>query len=355
MLADDDFKMAPCLVDGPLADSGARLIEASRRLPSSGASTALRGWAVAAAFDAMERVFAAESDPRDAVAAALAEIATELDGFAVLGSLGAGLSDEGHEDVAAETGSHYGNLFAGFSPQAYFDEAANLLRTRLDRNGVAVPTRATVLDAGCGGGRYTVAWTKAGADRAVGIDISSSGVADARRRVEAAEISNVSFDLGSVLELPYEDSQFDVVFSNGVLHHSTDWVKGVHELVRVVRPGGLGWLYLIENPGGLFWDTIEILRVLMKGQSKAGARASLSAIGVPGNRIFYMLDHVMVPINLRLTADEITTALENAGATDIRRLDRGVDFDRVEAIHRGDPHAATKYGVGEHRFVFTKS
>src|SRR5436190_9751864 len=198
VLADDDFKMAPCLVDGPLADSGARLIEASRRLPSSGASTALRGWAVAAAFDAMERVFAAESDPRDAVAAALAEIATELDGFAVLGSLGAGLSDEGHEDVAAETGSHYGNLFAGFSPQAYFDEAANLLRTRLDRNGVAVPTRASVLDAGCGGGRYTVAWTKAGADRAVGIDISSSGVADARRRFEAAGRSRVSVDLGSV-------------------------------------------------------------------------------------------------------------------------------------------------------------
>jgi len=69
----------------------------------------------------------------------------------------------------------------------------------------------------------------------------------------------VVFEHGNVLALPFATSGFAIVFSNGVLHHTVDWEQGVKELVRVLKPGGLGWLYLIENPGGLFWDIIEVL------------------------------------------------------------------------------------------------
>ena len=56
----------------------------------------------------------------------------------------------------------------------------------------------------------------------------------------------------------------------------------------------------------------------------------------------------------RLTPDEIEDTLREAGAAGLRRLSRGADFDRVEAIHRGDPYAVEKYGVGENRYVFSK-
>jgi hypothetical protein len=62
----------------------------------------------------------------------------------------------------------------------------------------------------------------------------------------------------------------------------------------------------------------------------------------------------MAPINLRLTAEQISGELAAAGARDIRRLTRGTDFDRVERIHQGDPFAVDKYGAGEHRFVFSR-
>jgi hypothetical protein len=146
-----------------------------------------------------------------------------------------------------------------------------------------------------------------------------------------------------------------MVFSNGVLHHTLDWKAGVGELVRVLRPGGTGWLYLIEKPGGLFWDLIEILRVIMSQDSRRMARASLAVLGLPANRIFYMLDHVMAPINIRLTSDEIEKSLEEAGATKIRRLSRGADSDRIERIYQNEPFAKLKYGVGENRYVFTKA
>jgi hypothetical protein len=92
----------------------------------------------------------------------------------------------------------------------------------------------------------------------------------------------------------------------------------------------------------------------MRGASKATARSVLLAAGIPANRVFYMLDHVMAPINERLTPGEITAALNDAGATGVRRLSRGADFDRVEAIWRRDPYADVKYGVGENRFVFSR-
>jgi len=112
---------------------------------------------------------------------------------------------------------------------------------------------------------------------------------------------------------------------------------------------------MIENPGGLFWDVIEILRAIMRGERQDRARAALQLLGIPGNRVYYMLDHVMVPINLRLSPEEIEYCLARAGATGIRRLTRGTDFDRIEQIYQGVPFATAKYGVGENRYVFSKA
>jgi hypothetical protein len=111
---------------------------------------------------------------------------------------------------------------------------------------------------------------------------------------------------------------------------------------------------LIENPGGYFWDVIELGREIMKHEVHEHARVAVALLGLPANRVFYMLDHVMAPINLRLTAEQISGELAAAGARDIRRLTRGTDFDRVERIHQGDPFAVDKYGAGEHRFVFSR-
>ena len=92
----------------------------------------------------------------------------------------------------------------------------------------------------------------------------------------------------------------------------------------------------------------------MRDEDRDLARQALYALGLPSNRVFYMLDHVLVPINVRLTPQTIEEALADAGARDIRRLTRGTDFDRVERIYQGEPFAVDKFGVGENRYVFSK-
>ncbi|MGH9901715.1 MAG: class I SAM-dependent methyltransferase [Pyrinomonadaceae bacterium] len=364
MLQETYFDIAPCLQEGPISRQAQSVVTASRMLGSKPWASIVKAWCVPYLFESLERIAASGEEPVEALNQSLETLTQFLlvaagSGFGDLG----GAAENGHKDglapgldVKEVTGEHYGRLFREFSSASFWDEPVRLLRQRLERNGIAVADikDKRVLDAGCGGGRYTVAWRLLGAKPVVGLDVSTTGLTDAKRRAAEAGIDGVVFERGNVLDLHFAADTFDVVYSNGVLHHTTDWAKGVAELVRVLKPGGLGWLYLIENPGGLFWDVIEILRAVMKDEQRDTARAALHALGMPANRIFYMLDHVMVPINVRLTPEEIEGCLRAAGAKDIRRLERGTDFDRVEQIHQNKPFAAVHYGVGENRYVFSK-
>jgi ubiquinone/menaquinone biosynthesis C-methylase UbiE len=369
-----DFAAAPCLREGPIAPSARSVIEAARRLGNDHRAAQMRARCVPYLFENMEHIFASGKEPVAEFNRALEDLVRLLneaaDGkdwdsnsLAISGRSkekeGNGLHDSPTlaSDVREITGEHYGQLFKAFSRSSFWDEPVRLLSTRLDRNEIPVSELEgkKVLDAGCGGGRYSVAWRLLNASKVVGLDASQVGVSDARRRVAEAGLNGVDFEQGNVLGLPFVRDSFDVVFSNGVLHHTTDWQRGIHELLRVLKRGGLGWLYLIENPGGLFWDAIEILRVIMAHESRDVAREVLRLLGVPANRIFYMLDHVMVPINVRLMPAEIEQCLEDAGAIKVRRLTRGADFDRVERIYQDEPFAKLKYGVGENRYVFFKA
>lgn len=357
-----DYEIAPCLREGVLSKNSQAFISAAQNLDDAPYASALRAWCVPHLFHTMENLLASKDNPIEGINSALKDLteflsAARKSGFDIIaGDTDSENSIEDSSDVKDITGEHYGNLFKTFSSRSYWDEPIKLLKQRLERNGISASDieNKKTLDAGCGGGRYAVAWRLLGASPVVGVDISPINIEDANRRIKEANIDKISFEDGNVLELLFEDAEFDVVFSNGVLHHTTDWEKGVKELVRVMKPGGLGWLYLIENPGGVFWDVIEILRLVMKDEEKSTVRAALNLLKMPANRIFYMLDHVMVPINVRLTPEEIEDCLGKAGAVEIRRLDRGCDFDRVEHIYQKDHFAEENFGAGENRYIFSK-
>ena len=359
-----DFEIAPCLLEGALAEAGRSFTDAARDIGDRPFASVLRAWCVPYLFTAMEQLLENGDDPVDGINSAMRALTkfllqADATGFKMIEMGDSEPSVDGEsadKDVKEITGDHYGNLFKAFSSRSYWAEPVDLLKQRLERNGISRSDieNKTVLDSGCGGGRYSVAWRLLGANPVVGLDISPINIEDANRRVELAKLDGISFKEGNVLELPFKDNEFDIVFSNGVLHHTTDWKQGISELVRVLKPGGLGWLYLIENPGGVFWDTIEILRVVMKNEDKATSRQSLQLLNMPANRIFYMLDHVMVPINLRLPTGEIESCLRSSGAVDIRRLDRGADLDRIERIYLNERYASERFGIGESRYVFSK-
>ena len=350
-------KIAPNLETAPYGDLAIKYIQTASELGSEPIHDMLRLLSVYSIYHDKEIIEKSSEDPVELICDLLKKNTSFLkNSMDTIPSLNLSVSKEEFLNIEHATGEHYGNLFSEFDESFYFDEPIKLLRDRFERNELPVEyfQGKKALDAGCGGGRYTVALRKIGFGEVVGIDISKSGLENCRIRLQQKEIDGISYKEGTVLELPFEDESFDFVFSNGVLHHTKDLVKGVYEMVRVLKKGGHGFLYLIENPGGIYWDTIEILRCVMKNVDFAYARSVFQMLGVPANRRFFILDHIMAPINIRSTCSEIEGWLKKAGVTELRRLNRGTDFDRVEQVYQKKPDAEIKFGVGDQRYFFKK-
>jgi SAM-dependent methyltransferase len=71
-----------------------------------------------------------------------------------------------------------------------------------------------------------------------GIDLTDESVARVRARLTLRELPFDELRQGSVLDLPFADNTFDVVFSHGVLHHVPDIRQAQSEIHRVLRPEG---------------------------------------------------------------------------------------------------------------------
>jgi SAM-dependent methyltransferase len=105
-------------------------------------------------------------------------------------------------------------------------------RTVLDRvlDGLALPERARILDAGCGSGRNMIELARRGT--VIGIELSGASVEKARERGCGEVIE------GSVLEMPFADASFDLAVSLDVIEHLEEDLDALRELRRTVAPGG---------------------------------------------------------------------------------------------------------------------
>jgi SAM-dependent methyltransferase len=105
-------------------------------------------------------------------------------------------------------------------------------RTVLERviEGLQLPARARILDAGCGSGRNMVDFARHGT--VTGIELSHTSVLLARER-DAGEVVE-----GSVADMPFEGDSFDMAASLDVIEHLEDDLEALRELRRVVAPGG---------------------------------------------------------------------------------------------------------------------
>src|SRR5262245_38139119 len=69
---------------------------------------------------------------------------------------------------------------------------------------------ATVLDAGCGTGEKALYMSTLGPKKVVGIDLSSASVRHAEQNAVRYGTGNLSYQTGSVLELPFGNDSFDI-------------------------------------------------------------------------------------------------------------------------------------------------
>jgi SAM-dependent methyltransferase len=101
-----------------------------------------------------------------------------------------------------------------------------------------------VLDLGCGLGEFARAFARRGA-RALGTDIATSRLAEARQRVknDPAAAGVEGFMAAAGEHLPFRTGSLDLIVLNEVIEHVDDDRKTLHEIARALRPGGICVLY----------------------------------------------------------------------------------------------------------------
>lgn len=96
--------------------------------------------------------------------------------------------------------------------------------------------RRRILDAGCGSAHFASIYVpQAVTGEWVGTDLSSA-IDIAQQRL--GERPGTHFVQANLLELPYKDASFDMVFCRGVMHHTPSTYRAFKSLSRVVEPGG---------------------------------------------------------------------------------------------------------------------
>lgn len=119
-----------------------------------------------------------------------------------------------------------------------------------------------ILELGCGVGYDAYNFCLNGADY-IGIDIAPTNP----RHV----IDHLSFfDLhpkvvvGDVEKLMFPNEYFDVIYSNGVLHHTPDLISSLREANRVLKLGGEFWTIIYNRNSVYYWLTFFLRDYILK-------------------------------------------------------------------------------------------
>lgn len=113
-------------------------------------------------------------------------------------------------------------------------------------------SQRALLDAGCGTGLFSAAAVERGAD-VTSLDVGDRLLQQVARKTESRRV------VGSVEDLPFDAGTFDYVICTEVIEHTVDPRRAVHELARVLHPGGT---LVLTTPNRLWHPAIRIATAL---------------------------------------------------------------------------------------------
>ena len=182
--------------------------------------------------------------------------------------------------------AHYVHGYGEREAQRLQDQARTL--TELLHSDTAYPEGSSVLEAGCGIGAQTVTLASKSPGACItSVDISEASLAAARKAVESADLSNVTFSRADIFELPFAPRSFDHVFVCFVLEHLARPADALEALRGVLKPGGT--ITVIEGDHGSAYfhpdsgHARKAIECLVTLQARAGGDAAI------GRRLYPLL------------------------------------------------------------------
>ncbi len=160
-----------------------------------------------------------------------------------------------------------------FGTRQYFDEVE---RVRYQEYAPWMPelmgfksyAGARLLEVGCGMGTDLLQFARGGA-LCTGIDLTPRSIAITRQRF-ALYKQRVDLLISDGERLPFANDTHDVVYSNGVLHHTPDTAAAIRELHRVLKAGGTAKVMIYHKNSLNYWGELMLHRGVLRGDLLRG-------------------------------------------------------------------------------------
>jgi arsenite methyltransferase len=185
---------------------------------------------------------------------------------------------------------------------------------------------AILVDVGCGAARSSI---ELFADRLkrvrfIGTDISAS-IDVAADSFRAADLKGdfIQCDLNA---LPFRDESCDVVFSEGVLHHTDSTQKAFARVARLIRPGGRLMFYVYRRKGPIREFTDDHIREKLQHLSPEQSWRAIEPLTKLGIAFGELNAKVTIPEDVELLSIK-------AGEYDVQRF---LYWNVVKMFYRPD-------------------
>lgn len=123
----------------------------------------------------------------------------------------------------------------------------------------------SVLEIGSGAGAHSALFARQGA-KVTAIELTFERARATQAKFDLLGVANCGALQADAERLPFANASFDIVYSNGVLHHTPDTVAAIAELRRVLKPGGRAVVMLYCKSSLHYWLTLWFCVGLLQGR-----------------------------------------------------------------------------------------
>lgn len=181
-------------------------------------------------------------------------------------------------DIQTFWGALYDSLYTDvdrdLTREALFkalDDLEDMFRLRRHMAVVDMPLAdlagKRVLEIGPGAGGHSALFAKHGAVvTSVDLTAHRARATQAKFDLMAEHAAGCTAVQGDAENLPFEDAAFDIVYSNGVLHHTLNTERAMDEVYRVLKPGGRAVILLYCKSSWHYWVNLWFCVGILKGR-----------------------------------------------------------------------------------------